>query len=104
MEISVTMDQILQTFLNELKGFTPEQSSLDLLWELLFPDHRKHWHHLVFRKHKETFYITDIHGKGETLEITEGGLHHALSALSKVVGNHCCNLPSTGSSLCEKTG
>lgn len=66
------MDQILQTFLNELKGFTPEQSSLDLVWELLFPDNRQQWRHLVVRKYREMFYITDIHGRGETLEVAEG--------------------------------
>jgi len=65
------MSQVVHIYLNELRGFIPALSSMDLVWELLFPDDRKHWHHLLVRKYRDTFYITDVIGRCETIEVTD---------------------------------
>lgn len=65
------MSQVVHTYLNELRGFIPALSSLDLVWELLFPDDKMLWHHLLVRKYKDTFYITDVIDRHETIEVAD---------------------------------
>lgn len=84
------MHQTLQTFLNELKGFIPVLSSMDLVWELLFPDAKKQWHHLQVRKYKDTFYITDINGRCESIEVGE------LEGTQPETSSHCSHRNNSG--------
>jgi hypothetical protein len=65
------MELIVSTFafVKELGDFSYELSALDRLWDILFPDKGKKWHHLHVNKCKHTFYITHIDGGGGGLEV-----------------------------------
>jgi hypothetical protein len=53
----------------ELGDFSYELSSLDRVWNILFPDKGKKWNHLHVNKYKHTFYITHVDGGGGSLEV-----------------------------------
>ena len=59
-------------FIKELGSFAYEMSSLDRVWNLLFPDPKGCWHHLHVINYKQTFYITDVDGEGGGLEFEPG--------------------------------
>jgi hypothetical protein len=65
------MELIVSTFafVKELGDFSYELSALDRVWNILFPDKGKKWHHLHVNKCKHTFYITHIDGGGGGLEV-----------------------------------
>lgn len=65
------MELIVSTFafVKELGDFSYELSALDRVWDILFPDKGKKWHHLHVNKCKHTFYITHIDGGGGGLEV-----------------------------------
>jgi hypothetical protein len=65
------MELIVSTFafVKELGDFSYELSALDGVWDILFPDKGKKWHHLHVNKCKHTFYITHIDGGGGGLEV-----------------------------------
>jgi len=56
-------------FVRELGDFSYELSSLDRVWNILFPDKGEKWHHLHVNKYKHTFYITHVDGDGGSLEV-----------------------------------
>lgn len=56
-------------FVKELGDFSYELSALDRVWDILFPDKGKKWHHLHVNKCKHTFYITHVDGGGGGLEV-----------------------------------
>ena len=64
----------------ELSEFSYELSSLDRVWNILFPDKGKKWHHLHVNKYKHTFYITHV-GSGGSLEVEPKTDHEPLSIL-----------------------
>lgn len=55
----------------ELGDFSYELSSLDHVWNILFPDKGEKWHHLHVNKYKHTFYITHVDGGGGSLEVEQ---------------------------------
>ncbi len=55
----------------ELSDFSYELSSLDRVWNILFPDKGEKWHHLHVNKYKHTFYITHVDGGGGSLEVEQ---------------------------------
>ena len=55
-------------FVQKLGDFSYELSSLDHVWDVLFPDQVKKWHHLHVNKYKHAFYITHV-GSGGGLEV-----------------------------------
>jgi len=56
-------------FVKELEEFSHELSVLDHVWNVLFPDQGKKWHHLDVNKYKHTFYITHVSGDSGGLEV-----------------------------------
>jgi hypothetical protein len=56
-------------FVKELDAFCYSLSVLDHVWNVLFPDDRKKWHHLHINKYKDTFYITYVTNDGVNLEV-----------------------------------
>jgi hypothetical protein len=56
-------------FVRELGDFSYELSSLDRVWNIMFPDKRGQWHHLNINKYKDTFYITHVDGGDYGLEV-----------------------------------
>jgi hypothetical protein len=60
---------LLFDFLKELSKFSYELSALDRVWNIIFPDQEKKWHHLHINKYGQTFYITHINGDSDGLEV-----------------------------------
>jgi hypothetical protein len=58
-------------FRKELKHFICELDFMDRKWGIIFPS-KNIWHHINVTKYKESFYISLLDGKLETLEIKEG--------------------------------
>ncbi len=58
-------------FVKELGDFTYELSVLDRVWNILFPDKAKKWHHLHVNKYENTFYISHVDGNGGSLEVEQ---------------------------------
>lgn len=56
-------------FVKELGYFSYELSSLDRVWQVLFPDQRGQWNRLHVIKYKDTFYITHAGSIDGCLEI-----------------------------------
>jgi hypothetical protein len=78
-------------FLKELKEFSCTLSGMDRVWNILFPQQGKEWHHLNVTRYKHTFYITHISGNGGSLEVEpEKGIYaiEPLSTSSYPVENH----------------
>jgi len=75
----------------ELDEFSYELSVLDHVWNILYPDQGKKWHHLHVNKYKHTFYITHVSGDGGGLEVEPKKGVHAMDSLrgfSYSVENH----------------
>jgi hypothetical protein len=66
----IPMERIASAFdfVRKLGDFSYGLSSLDHVWDVLFPDQAKKWHHLHVNKYKHTFYITHV-GSGSGLEV-----------------------------------
>jgi len=78
-------------FVKELEEFCHELSVLDHVWNVLFPDQGKNWHHLNVNKYKHIFYITHVSGVGGGLEVEpKKGVRAMdyLRASSYSIGNH----------------
>jgi hypothetical protein len=56
-------------FVRQLNDFSYGLSSLDRIWNILFPDKKGNWHHLHINRYKHTFFITHIEGNGGSLEV-----------------------------------
>ena len=65
----------------ELEEFSYELSVLDHVWNVLFPDEGKEWHHLHVNKYKHTYYITHVSGDGGGLEVEPKKVVHAMDPL-----------------------
>lgn len=57
-------------FVKKLDGFSFEVSSMDHVWNILFPAKGDKWHHLCVTMYSDTFYITWIDG-GYSMEVKE---------------------------------
>ena len=55
--------------IKELKAFDYQIKSIDLIWDVLFPDPKKNYHHLKLTQYQDTFYLFDVHGKCPSLTI-----------------------------------
>ena len=78
-------------FVRELGDFSYELSSLDRVWNILFPDKGEKWHHLHVNKYKHTFYITHVEGDGGSLEVErkkDVRTMNSMGAPSHSVENH----------------
>jgi hypothetical protein len=87
------MELTASTFalLKELGEFTYELSSLDRVWNVLFPDREKEWNHLHVNRYKHIFYITHVSGGGDSLEVEPqkgGRAINVMGASSRSVENH----------------
>ncbi len=51
-------------FVKELSDFSYDLSSLDHVWNILFPDKGEKWNHLHVNKYEKTYYITHVGGSG----------------------------------------
>lgn len=74
-----------------LEEFSYELSILDRVWNILFPDQGKRWHHLHVNKYKHIFYITHVSGDGGVLEVEpESGVRamDPLRGASYSIENH----------------
>ena len=67
MELTASVSALVK----ELGDFSYELSSLDHIWNILFPDGEEKWHHLHVNKYKHTFYITHVDGGGGSLEVEQ---------------------------------
>lgn len=56
------LNDLAYEFVTELEDYTYTLSSLDHVWNLLFPSPGAHWHHLHVNKYNRTFFITHITG------------------------------------------
>ena len=65
------MDLTAATFalVKDLDDFSYGLSSVDRVWNILFPDKGEKWHHLHVNQYKHTFYITHVTGEGGSLEV-----------------------------------
>ena len=66
------IDKIITAFITELGSFAYDLSSLDHVWNILFPDGHGRWHRLHVNKYKRTYYITHIDGDCGSLEFEFG--------------------------------
>jgi hypothetical protein len=66
------IDKIITAFITELGSFAYDLSSLDHVWNILFPDDQGRWHRLHINKYKRTYYITHIDGDCGSLEFEHG--------------------------------
>jgi hypothetical protein len=80
---AVRLDTLVCAFVDELGAFAYELSSLDFVWNILFPDPKGTWHRLHVNKYKETFYITHVGGDCGSLEVKPG---KTLRAANSVAG------------------
>jgi hypothetical protein len=62
-------EDALYVFLKELGHFDYSMSSVDLIWNLIFPDSEGKWNHVRVTKYRGTFYISHIDGNSCTLEV-----------------------------------
>ncbi|MCP4693192.1 MAG: hypothetical protein GY859_34440 [Desulfobacterales bacterium] len=60
----MTLKSSTFAFTRELRDFSYTLSSLDHVWNILFPDQEKKWRYLHVNKYMQTFYITCIDGDG----------------------------------------
>ena len=74
----------------ELSDFSYELSSLDRVWNILFPCNGQNWNYLHVSKYKRTFYITHIDSGGSLEVETEKGVRamDPMGASSYSVENH----------------
>lgn len=66
-------DQLLFSFMEELQAFHYSVSSLDRIWEVLFPSRDDTWHHLKIVNYLESYVLVDIAGNAGALEFQEPG-------------------------------
>ncbi len=64
----VPLEQHLFSFVQEIQRFHYTISSLDHLWEVLFPTQDTKWHHLRVVKYLESYMVIDISGRAGGLE------------------------------------
>ena len=67
-------------FVKGLSDFSYELSSLDHVWEILFPDKTGKWNHLHVNRYRHTFYLTHTI-KGLSLEAEPGKRPRAMEAM-----------------------
>ena len=63
------LTELASSFVKELDDFSYELSVLDRIWDIMFPDIKRKWHHLHVNKYEHTFYITHVSGGGGGLEV-----------------------------------
>ena len=67
-------DQLWFSFVKEIQAFHYSISSLDRIWEVLFPSRDDtSWHHLRIVNYLESFVFVDIAGNAGALEFQESG-------------------------------
>ncbi|MFZ4398156.1 MAG: hypothetical protein ACOYOU_21285 [Kiritimatiellia bacterium] len=55
-----------------LDGFVCEVSSLDRIWNVLFPDRAGKWRHLHVLQYKDSHYLTRVGDEAKSLEVVRG--------------------------------
>lgn len=70
--------------MEELSDFSYELSSLDRVWNILFPDKGEKWNHLYVNKYNQTFFITHVGGFG-SLEVEPKKGVRALSSMVRPI-------------------
>jgi hypothetical protein len=73
------LDQLLLSFVDEIHAFHYTISSLDRIWDVLFPGENDKWHHLRIVKYQERYFFIDIAGNTGGLEFQK---LHGISPLS----------------------
>jgi hypothetical protein len=68
----LNFEDVAYAFVRELQTFAYRLSSIDHVWDLLFPDKNEKWNHLNVNKTQKTFYISHVNGDAEYLEIQPG--------------------------------
>jgi hypothetical protein len=63
-----TLEQRLFSFVQEIQAFQYTISSLDHIWEVLFPLQDTKWHHLRVVRYLESYLFIDISGNAGALE------------------------------------
>ena len=63
-----TLEQRLYSFVQEIQAFQYTISSLDHIWEVLFPLQDTKWHHLRVVRYLESYLFIDISGNAGALE------------------------------------
>ena len=63
-----TLDQLLFSFVQEIQAFQYTISSLDHIWDVLFPSQNDKWHHLRIVKYLESYMFVHISGNAGGLE------------------------------------
>ena len=63
------LTELALSFVKELEDFSYRLSVLDRIWDIIFPDIKRKWHHLHVNKYGHTFYITHVSGGGGGLEV-----------------------------------
>lgn len=63
-----TLEQRLFSFVQELQAFQYTMSSLDHIWDVLYPSQDTKWHHLRVVKYMESYMFVDITGNAGALE------------------------------------
>lgn len=64
----LTLEQLLFSFVQELQGFHYTMSSLDHIWDVLFPTQDTKWHYLRVVKYLERYMFLDISGEAGGFE------------------------------------
>ena len=62
------LDQLLFSFVQEIQAFHYAISSLDHIWDVLFPSQDDKWHHIRIVKYMESYMFVDISGNAGELE------------------------------------
>jgi len=62
------LDQLLFSFVQEIQAFHYTISSLDHIWDVLFPSQDDKWHHLRIVNYMESYMFVDISGNAGGLE------------------------------------
>jgi len=65
----MNLHDLVRGFLQDLESFDYQVSSIDHIWHVLFPDERENWHHIHIQKYRQIFFVFDIDGKAEMLEV-----------------------------------
>jgi hypothetical protein len=65
-------DRSACALVKELDGFVCEISSLDRIWNALFPDRAGKWRHLHVRQYADSHYLTRVGDEARSLEVVRG--------------------------------
>jgi hypothetical protein len=78
-------------FIKKLNQFEYRISFKDRIWDVIFPDKKGRYHHLMVTKYQEDFYISEMDGDLPTVEITPEKNELSIAQNSHFAGRYIPN-------------